>query len=93
MSGRAAPGFCAPSAGLPVGWMADAACRGKDARIFFPAGTDHGPAFAVCARCPVRADCLDYALATHSAGIWGGTSDRQRERIRTNLRKAVAWSR
>lgn len=38
---------------------------------------------SVCARCPARADCLDQALADwHLTGIWGGTTDQEREQIR-----------
>jgi WhiB family redox-sensing transcriptional regulator len=45
-------------------WMAEAACLGSDAD-FFPTtnGRSAQPAKALCARCPVREDCLDYAIA------------------------------
>ena len=33
---------------------------------------------AVCANCPVKTDCLEYAIANRYPGIWGGTSNRQR---------------
>jgi len=39
---------------------------------------------AVCAYCPVRADCLGYALATgQDAGVWGGTTEDERRQIRS----------
>jgi WhiB family redox-sensing transcriptional regulator len=34
---------------------------------------------AVCKSCPVRRECLQFALATRqSDGIWGGMSERER---------------
>lgn len=32
----------------------------------------------VCLTCPVAQDCLEWALANNEAGIWGGTSEKQR---------------
>lgn len=66
------------------GWWADAACRGRHIEIFFPERDDTTrPAKELCAGCPVRDDCLDYALANGiKHGIWGGTSERQRRRMR-----------
>lgn len=37
---------------------------------------------AVCARCALRVDCLDYALETDQQdGVWGGTTPWERARI------------
>jgi WhiB family transcriptional regulator, redox-sensing transcriptional regulator len=64
-------------------WMARARCRDLPPEIFFP--TDGGGvevARRVCAACPVREPCLEYALAEHIAhGVWGGASERARQRI------------
>lgn len=66
-------------------WMLQAACRGMDPALFFPprGGNEQcREALAVCDRCPVRAECLDYALSEPSlVGIWGGASDRARRRM------------
>ena len=36
----------------------------------------------LCADCPVKAPCLEYAMANHiDHGVWGGTSERERRRI------------
>ena len=64
------------------GWRDLAACSGYDTDLFF----DHRrqkEAREVCARCPVMAECLDYAMTTKwqgypTAGIWGGTGKMQR---------------
>lgn len=63
------------------------ACRGVDPHMFFPErGEDTRPAKAVCFGCQVREECLQYALATRNPGIWGGTSDRDRRRMRRELK-------
>lgn len=64
-------------------WAARAECRGEDPALFFPASDDDpSTALAVCARCPVRQECLEYALeARERFGIWGGTTERQRRRM------------
>lgn len=62
-------------------WQEQAACRDvEDPDIFFPErGGSSKAARALCADCPVRAECLEYALANHEDfGIWGGTSPRDR---------------
>ena len=38
---------------------------------------------AVCDQCPVKAPCLQFALETNQdSGIWGGTSEEERRRLR-----------
>jgi WhiB family transcriptional regulator, redox-sensing transcriptional regulator len=69
-------------------WQQWAACRrsGVDGSIFFPDSADFEKlraARAVCEGCAVRLECLQTALAdTHLTGIWGGTSERERVRMR-----------
>ena len=37
----------------------------------------------MCAGCPVRAQCLEHALAHDERfGVWGGTSERERRRLK-----------
>jgi WhiB family redox-sensing transcriptional regulator len=65
------------------------ACRDQDPELFFPIGSS-GPAVlqaaqakAVCAGCPVRIDCLNYAIESgQAAGVWGGASEEERRAIR-----------
>lgn len=69
-------------------WRARAACRDADPELFFPI-SDMGPAArqateakAVCTRCPVRAECLDYAIdAGLDHGVFGGTTERERRAL------------
>lgn len=59
-----------PTAALD--WRANAACAGHGPDPWFDRD-DPAPALAICAACPVRADCLDDALARgETRGIWGG---------------------
>jgi hypothetical protein len=37
---------------------------------------------SICAECPYKARCLEYAIKNHEFGIWGGTTERQRNSIR-----------
>jgi WhiB family redox-sensing transcriptional regulator len=70
-------------------WVRQARCIGVDPELFFPVGST-GPALAqveaakaVCAMCPVRPECLQWALATgQDAGVWGGTSEEERRALR-----------
>ena len=65
-------------------WTERAACRGTDTEIFYPVTPDEeAEALSICATCPVRAQCLDYAIRNRETyGIWGGTTPDQRRRIR-----------
>jgi WhiB family redox-sensing transcriptional regulator len=70
-------------------WVRQARCIGVDPELFFPVGST-GPALAqaeaakaVCSMCPVRPECLTWALATgRDAGGGGGTSEEERRAMR-----------
>lgn len=70
-------------------WRAVASCRDTDPDLFFPVGTT-GPAIgqieaakAVCRECPAKDPCLEFALTTNQdSGIWGGTSEEERRKLR-----------
>jgi len=66
-------------------WMRRGACRRPEVPtyLFFPGRGDTktiAAAKAVCATCPVQADCLAYALRLDQPGIWGNTTARERDR-------------
>ena len=71
-------------------WQELAACRGTDLEVFFPGrGESAGPARRVCAACPVRQLCLDYAITNRIAyGIWGGLTERERRALRSRWVRA-----
>ena len=79
-------------------WRLRAACRDVDSELFFPEG-NRGPALEsmarakqICAACPVRARCLDWAL-THGAhhGVWGGRTED--ERLSARVTSSVPYPR
>ena len=67
-------------------WHADAACKGATS-LFYPGqGVAMDDAKTLCQGCPVRVQCLDYALTRPEIhGTWGGESERSRKRIRSAL--------
>lgn len=69
-------------------WMTWAGCRDTDGDVFFPVeGGSADPAKRICSRCPVESECLEFALAhDEQLGVWGGMSERERERLRKSLR-------
>ena len=64
-------------------WMLDARCRGVDPAEFFPSdGVGVDKARKICDQCPVKVECLEYALTYRiDHGVWGGASERERRRI------------
>lgn len=66
-------------------WRRRAACLAADPELFFTVGTtalageQATEAKAVCAGCPVRRECLDWALVTkQDHGVWGGLDEFER---------------
>lgn len=78
-----------------IDWPARAACRDEDPELFFPV-SEMGPgarqvarAKAVCASCPVRTECLAYALdAGLDNGIFGGMTEQERRSLIRSRRRA-----
>lgn len=75
--------------------MARGACQGLDPGLFFPGQGDSAgleAAQAVCASCPVRDECLEWAL-THlpqgEGGVYGGASAADRRRMMRERRRRL----
>lgn len=68
-------------------WQREALCSQTDPEAFFPErGSSARDAKSVCATCPVREECLEYALANDERfGIWGGLSESERRRLRSRV--------
>ncbi len=64
-------------------WMPQGRCREIPPGTFFPSdGVGVEVARRICAECPVKAPCLEYALLHRiDHGVWGGASERERRRI------------
>lgn len=80
----------------PPAWMGDAVCAQTDPEVFFPEKAERvkaSDAKAVCSRCPVKNACLEWAINNGERhGVWGGTTERQRRKLRRigNERLALA---
>ena len=82
------------------GWQDDAACRGSDVVLFFGPDGERQPereirerkAKSICASCPVRVQCLDYAIGRpEKYGTWGGLNEEERaSERRRRMRRANA---
>ena len=78
---------------MTSGWRALAACKGSTALFYTERGEPTAEAKAVCAGCPVRAECLDDALEHNERfGVWGGKSERQRRDIAHRRRLSAGLS-
>lgn len=77
------------STAVSMDWRHRSVCREEDPELFFPIGNT-GPALlqieeakAVCRRCPVKEQCLIWALETgQDHGVWGGMSEDERRSMR-----------
>jgi WhiB family transcriptional regulator, redox-sensing transcriptional regulator len=81
----------------PESWQERGRCTELPSRkidaLFFPErGHSSKAAKALCAECCVKAECLEYALERKEAfGVWGGTSERDRRKIRKEHSRASVW--
>jgi len=69
-------------------WQVRGLCRGNHSTLFFPPSNverkeererrEH-KAKAICTVCPVKVECLDFALEIREPyGIWGGLTETER---------------
>ena len=79
-----------PDGSAPA-WRLDAECRGEDPAMFFaPSYFERraeklgreSRAKAICSRCPVREECLEFALRVREPhGVWGGLNEQERRQL------------
>lgn len=68
-------------------WQLAAACRGEESKAFFDdtSSANESAAKEICGRCPVVAQCREYAIdAEEPYGIWGGLAPDERVREQWN---------
>ncbi|MFD7612012.1 WhiB family transcriptional regulator [Streptomyces sp. NPDC059828] len=73
-------------------WRHDAACLDEDPDLFFPIGNS-GPALlqaeeakTVCRGCPVREECLAWAMEYgQDSGVWGGLTEDERRALKRRM--------
>jgi len=76
---------------LDRAWQPVALCRGNHSHLFFPPNTAERKdererreirARSICGVCPVKGQCLDYAMEIREPyGIWGGLTESERRTI------------
>lgn len=78
-------------------WHDDAACREVGVEMFFdvvPHSRQAAQAKAICTSCPVRAQCLEWALSfdyiDDEYGIFGGTGPGERRLLRRSRQEVAA---
>lgn len=64
-------------------------CSSMDTEWWFPKKAankqdleNQREAVGICRKCPIRKECLEYALLWEAFGIWGGLTEKQREAVR-----------
>ncbi len=72
-------------------WQLRALCRGNHSHLFFPPSTFERKeererrevrAKAICQVCPVRGECMEYAMGIREPfGIWGGLTENERREL------------
>lgn len=64
---------------MPIG----GACGPEQSDLFFRTDNE-GVLFAkkICGECPIKRQCLEYAIAKEEFGIWGGMTPAEREKVR-----------
>ncbi|MGC5411923.1 WhiB family transcriptional regulator, partial [Streptomyces sp. DT225] len=82
-------------------WHPCGTCHGMDVEdaeaVFFPGPRDHeeiAEAKELCGWCPVRRECLDFALENGlTEGVWGGLTEAERRPLHNNLHRRLDYRR
>lgn len=74
-------------------WKDDAKCKDLGPDVFFPTSeVEEKARVDFCYDCPVRIDCLEFAVATDQnvgPSIWGGMTSKQRDRVKRYVRRSL----
>ena len=78
---------------VTITWLDSAACLGKGSELFFADSVNTkeskkliAQAKAICDKCPVVAECLQYAINNDEGfGVWGSFSAKERRIIKNHL--------
>lgn len=77
--------------GVTFPYLPDALCAavGQAPDLWFPAHGNRAAAErakAICAGCPARTPCLKWGLKNEKHGVWGGTTPRERAKMRRDAK-------
>ena len=72
---------------MNLDWFDDALCAQVDPDAHFPEkGESTRAAKSVCRSCPVKLECLEYAIRNNERfGVYGGMSERERRAFSRRL--------
>jgi len=80
-------------------WALHAECKDEGPETLYPVGNKQQilVAHGMCGSCPVSQECLELALLGNEVwGVWGGTTEAEREVLLREVRRAVeeegGWS-
>jgi hypothetical protein len=68
---------------LTQSWRKEASCKGST--LNFYSKRVNKSIMSICATCPSKEPCYDYALRNEEYGYWGGSTERQRNKERMRL--------
>jgi WhiB family redox-sensing transcriptional regulator len=70
-------------------WKLQANCTGTDDEAWHKDNGEYDYTMLnrICADCPVKAECYNYALTYDMLGYWAGTTAAQRRRVRRQKEK------
>jgi WhiB family transcriptional regulator, redox-sensing transcriptional regulator len=73
-------------------WGDRGLCKSADPEELFIEGAAQNRAKAVCTGCPVRTECLSYALDQRiEYGVWGGMTERERRALLRRRPTVTSW--
>ncbi|MFJ3670283.1 WhiB family transcriptional regulator [Streptomyces sp. NPDC090106] len=73
-------------------WEERAKCRTADPDELFVDGAAQHRAKTLCTGCPVRTECLSYALDHRiEHGVWGGMTERERRSLLRRRPTVTSW--
>jgi WhiB family transcriptional regulator, redox-sensing transcriptional regulator len=66
-----------------IRWRTQAACRDADPGLFQDSLLEKVVIEQFCRQCPVKPQCLKEALENDDVGVWGGTTQKERNYMKT----------
>jgi WhiB family redox-sensing transcriptional regulator len=72
-------------------WMGRASCKNLDVEMFFPKrGLPKKEVVRICGACPVREECLSFAVLNgERQGMWGGLTSGARRGMYSKIKKEI----
>jgi WhiB family redox-sensing transcriptional regulator len=73
-----------------MNWDNEASCQSVDPEVFFPERQGEAATMAktICRGCPVRMQCLEFALSARlDYGVWGGMTEHERRSLRRSRQR------